>query len=169
MKYNKIAFIGMMGSGKSVISKLLAQKLNFEAAELDEIFVSQEKISISEFFKRYGEEEFRIKETQILKSTLEKENIIISTGGGVVLKEENRNLLNQNDVLTIYLKTNPDTIYNRIKCDNTRPLLNVENKKEEIEKILLKREIFYSKAKKTIDTDNKTIDEILKEIEQWIK
>lgn len=169
MKYKKIVLIGMMGCGKSSISKLLATKINYKLTDLDEIFEIQEKISIKDFFEKFGEENFRIKETENLKSALNEENVIISTGGGVILKKENKDLLFQNNILTIYLKTNAETIYNRIKNDTTRPLLQVENPKKEIENILAKREKDYSLAKITIETDNKTKEEIVEEIIKWIK
>lgn len=169
MKYSKIALIGMMGSGKSSISKILANKLNYNQIELDELFEKQEGISIKDFFIKYTEEEFRKKETIILSDVIQKENIIISTGGGIILKEENRRLLFKNDILTIYLKTTGETIYTRIKNDNSRPLLQVDNPKKEIENILKKREKHYNLAKITITTDNKTEEEITEEILKWIK
>ena len=165
MKYKKIALIGMMGSGKSTISKELAKKLNYALCDTDEIFEKKYNSSIADFFKVFKEEEFRKKETEILKELLQKENIVISTGGGIILKKENRDLLFQDDVLTIYLETSPEAIYNRIKNDKTRPLLLVENPKEEIKKISKNREKYYNLAKIKINTDNKSIEEILK----WIK
>ena len=169
MKYNKIAFIGMMGSGKSTISKIIANHLNFKHIEMDEIFEIQEKISINTFFKKYGEENFREIETKILKENIKKTNTILSTGGGIILKKENRELLFKNDVLTIYLEANFETIHNRIKQDKTRPLLQVDNSKKEIKDILKTRKDFYKLANITINTDNKTIEEITEEILKWIK
>ncbi len=76
MKFKKIALIGMMGSGKTTISKLLANKLNIEAVDLDYVFEKENKIKIKDFFKEYGEEAFRKKENEILNTCLLKENII---------------------------------------------------------------------------------------------
>ena len=166
MKYKKIALIGMMGSGKSSTAKVLAEKLNFELQELDEIFEKEENISIADFFKKNGEENFRTKETQILKNALKKDNTVISCGGGIIIKEENKNLLFKDDILTIYLKADKNTILKRIKNDTTRPLLNTKNQLEAIEEILSKRENFYKQAKYIIETDNKSIEEIIKEIEK---
>ena len=166
MKYKRIALIGMMGSGKSTVAKALAEKINFELQELDEIFEKEENISIADFFRKNGEENFRIKETQILKNALKKENTIISCGGGIIIKKENRDLLFQKDILTIYLKADKNTILKRIKKDTKRPLLNTKNQLETIEEILSNREVFYNQAKYTIETDNKTIEDIIKEIEQ---
>ena len=168
MKYKKIALIGMMGSGKSTISKLLSEKLNYNLFELDEIFEQQEKTSIKEYFKNFGEENFRLKETEILKSTILYNNIVISCGGGIVLKKENQEILFNSDVLTIYLETDVENIYNRIKKDNQRPLLQVENPKEEIEKILNSRKELYKKAQIKIQTNNKKPIEIIEEILETI-
>ncbi len=164
MKYKKIALIGMMGSGKSTISKLLSQKLGYALSELDEIFEQQEKISIKEYFKNFGEESFRLKETKILKNEIANENIIISCGGGIVLKKENQEILFNPDILTVYLETDVENIYNRIKFDSSRPLLQVQNPKKEIEKILNSRKNLYEKAQAKIQTSNKQPDEITKEI-----
>lgn len=171
MKHNKIALIGMMGSGKSAISKILAEKLNFKLCELDEIFEKEQKIKITDFFKKFGEDKFRKIESNILNKTIHNDNIIISCGGGIILLEENRKLLFNNNILSIYLKANTETLYKRIKNDKTRPLLLVENPKEEIEKILSKRELYYNMAQTTIITDNKSQNEIAEEILEkiWIK
>ena len=88
----------------------------------------------------------------------------MALGGGVILRPENRKLLFYNDIKTIYLKTSPETIYQRIKNDKKRPLLMVENPKKEIETILNTREQFYLMADMIIKTDNKTIEEITEEI-----
>lgn len=164
MKHSKIALIGMMGCGKSTISKLLAKELNYTLLELDEIFEIEEKISIKNFFEKHGEKAFRQRENEILKKASTMYPSVISCGGGIILFEENRNILFSNDVTSIYLKTSPETIYQRIKNDNSRPLLQVENPEKEIEKILSQRENFYNQAHFTITTDNKTKEEITQEI-----
>lgn len=164
MKYNKIAFIGMMGSGKTTISRLLADKTGLDFFEADEIFVQNEKMAIKDFFKKFGENSFREKETEILKEISKKENFILSCGGGVVLKKENRDILFNNDIFTIYLETSYKTIFERIKEDTKRPLLQVLNPKEEIKKIIKEREEFYNLANLKIITDNKTKNEIVEEI-----
>ena len=171
MKHKKIAFVGMMGSGKSTISKILAQKLKISHFELDEIFEKQENIKIKDFFKTHGEEKFRQIETQILKTTILNNEFVLSCGGGVILSEKNRDILFNSDIVTIYLETSAKTIFERIKSDRTRPLLLVDNPKEEIDKILSSRENFYSKSSIIINTDDKNIDEIVEEIleELWKK
>lgn len=167
MKYKKIALIGMMGSGKTTISKLLAKKSNWTLFDTDKIFEEENNTTITNFFEKFGENEFRKKEIQILDLISKNENIIISTGGGIILKQENREKLFHQDIFSIYLKTSPDTIFERIKNNKTRPLLLVENPKCEIEKILNSRKDYYNLAQLTVNTDDKTAQEITEEI--WKK
>lgn len=167
MKYKKIALIGMMGSGKTTISKLLAKKTGWELFDTDKIFEQENNITISDFFKNYSQEEFRKKENELLKTISKNENIVISTGGGIILNQENREILFNRDIFSIYLKTNPNVIFERIKNDKSRPLLQVENPKAEIEKIISSREKYYNLAKLTVITNNKSTEEITEEI--WKK
>ena len=164
MKHNIIALIGMMGIGKSTIEMQLAKKLNFNLFELDEIFEEENKIKIKDYFAQFGEESFRTKEAKILNQALNIDYSILSCGGGIVLKKENRAKLFSDNVITIYLSASPETLFERLKQDNTRPLLQVKNLKEEIEKILKTREQYYNLADIIIETDNKTQEEITEEI-----
>lgn len=165
----KIALIGMMGSGKTTVAKFLCEKLNCQNFECDKIFEEKYNIKIADFFSRFGEEKFRDFENKILNEIIKNDNFIISTGGGVILNEKNRKILfkklnNNSNIATFYLKTSSDIIFNRIKKDKTRPLLQVENPKEEIEKLINKREKFYSLSDFEILTDNKKIEKIVEEI-----
>ena len=164
MKHNIIALIGMMGSGKSTIALQLAKKLNFNLFELDEIFEEENKIKIKDYFEQFGEESFRKKESEILSKALQIDYSILSCGGGIVLKKENRNKLFSDNIITIYLKTNSETLFERLKKDTTRPLLQVKNPQEEIKKILTSREEYYNLADIIIETDNKTQEEVTEEI-----
>ena len=159
-----IALIGMMGSGKSTIGKLLNSKLEeFTFVDTDAKIIENEKISINEIFSKFGEEYFRKIEAQTLKTLLKQDNQIISTGGGIVKSEENLKLLKENSVV-IYLKASPETLYERVKSNKERPLLKTENIFEKIKILLNEREINYNKANFTIITDNKLPDEITNEI-----
>jgi len=164
MKYNKIALIGMMGSGKSSVAFELSKNINIKAYDSDKIFEEKYQTTIRDFFEKYDEKTFREYESELLKETVKLESFILSTGGGIVLSEENRDILFNKDIYTIFLSANPETIYNRIKNDTTRPLLLVQNPKSEIEKIINKRINYYKMARKTILTDDKSIKEIVEEI-----
>ena len=166
MKHKKIALIGMMGSGKTTIAKELSKLTNIELYEADDIFEKKYQMTIKKFFKNYGEEKFREKENEILKEIIKNENFIISTGGGVILNQKNREILFNENIKTIYLKTAPDTIFKRIKNNKERPLLLVKNPKEKIAEILNEREKYYNKAHIIIETDNRKIKEIITEINE---
>ena len=166
MKSKKIVLVGMMGSGKSAVSKVLSQKLGYKLLECDEIFEEKFDIKISDFFSKFGEAEFRKREFEILKSILSDNlnNFVVSTGGGAILKKENRDIIFNDDTISIYLKASPEAIFERIKNDETRPLLKVQNPKLEIEKILSQREEFYNLAHFTIENENKTIEKVADEM-----
>ena len=164
MKYKKIAFLGMMGSGKTSAANAFSKLSKIELFDLDDIFVNKYSIEIKDYFAKYGEDDFRKKETELLENISKKDSFILSTGGGIILSNKNRNILFKKDIYTIYLKTSIDTIYERLKDDRSRPLLLVKDPKEEIKKILSTREKYYSMANLVINTDNKTIDEISEEL-----
>ena len=166
MKYNKIALIGMMGSGKTTVAQALSELTEVNWIDIDSLFETKYQLTICNFFQKYSESKFRQYETDLLKEVIQADKFILSTGGGVILSSENREVLFNKDIYTIYLEASPLNIYERIKNNNTRPLLKVDNPKKEIEKILSERIKYYKMANLTINTDNKTIDEIIKAI-QW--
>ena len=159
-----IALTGMMGCGKSTISKELSTLLpEFDCVEMDYEIEKKEKTTINEIFSSKGEKYFREIETKLIKELSRKTKLIISMGGGAFLREENRELLKQNSI-SFYLKTNADEIYNRIKNDTTRPLLKTQDIKAKINEILKNREKYYNLADITIDTTNKKPKEIAQEV-----
>jgi len=166
MKFKKIVLVGMMGSGKSSIARIVAKKLNFKLCECDEIFENKHNILIKDYFKKFGEKKFRYEENIILADVLKNDNIVVSTGGGVILEENNRKLIFSNDdIAAFFIDTPIDVIYERIKNDTSRPLLKVDNPLYEIEKILSNRLKYYKLAQfcvKNIDnTPDYAADEII--------
>lgn len=158
-----ISLIGMMGSGKTCIGELLAKLLNMSFVDTDEQIIKTEKISINQIFAQKGETYFREMETATLKNVLNYNNQIISTGGGIIKSDENLSLLKEKSVV-FYLKASPDIIFKRIKNNEERPLLNVENMKDKIKTILQERISQYEKAQYIIVTDDKSPIEIANEI-----
>ena len=133
-----ISLIGMMGSGKTCIGELLAKLLNMSFVDTDEQIIKTEKASINQIFAQKGETYFRKMETATLKNVLNFNNQIISTGGGIIKSDENLSLLKEKSIV-FYLKANPDILFERIKNNKERPLLNVENMKDKIKTILQER------------------------------
>lgn len=159
MKKNNIILIGMMGSGKSTIGKALAEHLGYNFTDLDTLIVEGEGIKIPEIFEKFGENYFRTIETNALNSLFECENTVISTGGGIVEKKENISTLKKIGTV-FYLQAPSNTLYERIKGDFNRPLLN---NTVEFENILSRREKTYKEANFIIDATGK-INEIVDEI-----
>lgn len=167
---NNITLIGMMGSGKSTIGKKLSEVLpDYNFVDTDELIVLNQNISINDIFAQKGEEYFRHIETSILKEVLNKRNQIISTGGGIILKEENRTLLKQKSIV-IYLQASSDTLFERVKNNKDRPLLNVEDMKNKIATLAAERKELYKNCSTYIvNTEDKTIENVLKEIEGIVR
>ena len=162
--FKNIALTGMMGCGKSSVAKELKNLLyGFEHVEMDEEIEKKEKLSIREIFEQRSEQYFREVESALVRELSDRNNLIISMGGGAFLKEENRKIFLKN-AFCVYLKTSSNLIFERVKNDNTRPLLNVSNLKEKIGELNLNREKFYKFAHIEIITDNKTTKEIAEEI-----
>ena len=154
-----ISLIGMMGSGKTCVGELLAKLLNMSFVDTDEQIIKTEKISINQIFAQKGETYFREIESATLKNVLNYNNQIISTGGGIIKSNENLSLLKEKSIV-FYLKANPDILFERIKNNKERPLLNVEDMKDRIKTILRERISQYEKAQYIIVTDDKSPTEI---------
>lgn len=166
---NKIYLIGPMGSGKSTIGHKLAKMLNYDFIDLDHEIENTTGAKISLIFELEKEEGFRKRETQELQKTIDVNNAIISTGGGIVLLKENRSFL-KNNGYNIYLKANVDTIYKRVANKKTRPLLQVDNPRQEIKNILKQRQNLYNDVcNYYVNTDNKNTKSIINEILNKLK
>jgi shikimate kinase len=157
---SKIILVGMMGAGKTTIGKILSNKLGYGFIDLDKIIEEKSGVKINTIFEIEGEEGFRERELQVLNDCIEKDKVVISTGGGIVTNEKSRVHLIKHNALIIYLKANLQTLCNRLKNDNSRPMLNVDNKEQFIERILEDRDPYYRDlADMDVDTSQmKSID-----------
>lgn len=148
--------IGFMGAGKSSVARLLDE----DFIDMDEVIVDKIGMPISDFFESEGEVAFRRIESETLQELLTSDHLI-STGGGVVVSPENRQLLAENDQ-TIFLKAEFETLYDRIAQDkdNVRPLFN-QNTKEAFKAIYDERQPLYKEAAShTVSVDHKSPEEI---------
>ncbi|MCA0986003.1 shikimate kinase [Guptibacillus algicola] len=157
-----IYLTGFMGSGKTSVASALAKELSMPFIDTDEKIVSEIGKEIPDIFEEEGEEAFRSYETAILEK-LPEEDVIISTGGGIILKEVNRNLMKQNGMV-VYLHCEAEEIVKRLEGDSSRPLLEVKDRSERVAKIFSERLSRYKDAHVEIDTTHRTIEEIVKEI-----
>ncbi|SCX92799.1 shikimate dehydrogenase [Butyrivibrio hungatei] len=157
---------GFMGSGKSTVSELISDKLELELIDTDEAIEEAEGRKISEIFEQDGEEAFRDMETGLMEMVISEHmrETVISLGGGLPVREKNRELLKRAGKV-VYLRTSPETVYDRLKGDDTRPLLKSENPLARIKELQDERGKIYEEAADIIvDTDGKSPEEVANEI-----
>ena len=163
-----IILIGPMGSGKTSTGRMLAKEMGYAFADTDEEVTKRTGVSIAYIFDVEGEEGFRKRECLALKKCLNDNNMILSTGGGIVLSKENRDLL-QDRGTVVYLQTSICFQVKRTASTNNRPLLQNKDPEETLEKLMLTRAPLYEEiADITIMTDNKSLQEMSKEIQRAI-
>lgn len=163
-----IVITGFMGTGKTVVGKELARRLNFKYIDTDDIIEERTKMKISEIFEKYGEKYFRDIETKVAKEVGKYDKHVISTGGGIVLRKENMQSLEENGII-VNLRASPETIYQRtLPTKGSRPLLNKPEPMKEIIKLLKYREPFYKRCHLMIKTDNLDVNSIVNKILNFI-
>lgn len=163
-----IVLTGFMGTGKSSVGRELARRLGMRLVELDAEIEKAEGTAISEIFSRHGETYFRDRETEMARRFAAGKNLVISTGGGIVMREENMNALREGGVI-VCLSASPETILERTGTSDERPLLQVDDPAGEISVLLEKRRPFYEKADIMIDTDAFSPAEIAERIIDEVK
>lgn len=162
----KITLIGFMGAGKTSVAKLLAEKLSLERIDMDQQIIQKSgRKSDQEIFEKDGELVFRELEMSVAKSLMNKNDVIIAAGGGLVMNKINVDYL-KHDGIIIYLKNSFATSRERIK-HNPPPLFKNEQKAKELYDIRLPLYTYYADG--IIETDNKTVEEISEEIIEKIK
>ncbi len=164
---SNIVLIGFMGCGKSSIGRRLSKRLAHEFLDSDDLIIaSAQGTSISDLFATEGEERFRERESAELRKLLEARNIVLATGGGSILREENRSLLHRIGKI-VWLHADPETLFERASRNRKRPLLNVENPRSTFNALLESRIPIY-KATADIQIDatglpqEQTVDEIVR-------
>jgi shikimate kinase len=163
-KYKNIYLIGLMGSGKTTLGKILSKKLDKHFYDSDQVIEEKLGVNVPMIFEYEGEAGFREREKDILKELVSKQNIVLATGGGIILSESNRDLLAKNGIV-IYLKSIQKDLVLRMKNDKTRPLLKNGNVELIIKKLCQEREPLYEQiADFEITTKNKRIHEVVNEI-----
>ncbi len=165
-----IVLIGFMGCGKSSIGAKLAKVFQCPLIDTDQVLEEEFGCTISEFFEREGEEEFRKRETMLLERFIQKkEKMVLATGGGMPLRAENAALLKKIGTV-FFLKVTPEETLARLENDTTRPLLMGEDKEKKVRKLLAERMPKYmAAADYVIETDGKSFYEIINEVETAIK
>jgi shikimate kinase len=154
----------MMGAGKSSVGRLLQRRTGLVCFDTDELIVAEFGLSIAEIFARYGEQRFRDGETEVLRKLFLPQPIIIVTGGGIVFRPENVDLLKRLGTV-VWLAADEATLFERASRRGDRPLLKTANPRAMFSELLRKREPVYAAAADLkVDTSSLTHDEIVNEI-----
>ncbi len=165
-----IILVGAMGCGKTLIGHKLSLKLKKNFFDIDNELIKSTGVSIIDIFDIEGEDIFRKRETKMLSKLCTIDDIILATGGGVVIRKENRELIKKSGSV-IYLKSSVECLYDRLKYNQTRPLLkNVNNKKQVIQDIINSREELYLEcANIVVDVSYKKHYVVVNEIKKILK
>lgn len=159
-----LMLIGFMGTGKSTVANKLKQRLLVEQIEMDALIEQEAGMSIPDIFEKFGEAHFRDLETEMLRKFKEKKPVVVSCGGGAILRDENIEIMKGQGKI-ILLTATPETIYERVKDSHDRPVLNGNMNVEYISELMEKRRERYEMAADIIiATDGKSVDEICNEI-----
>jgi shikimate kinase len=165
-----VALAGFMGTGKSRIGWELSRRLSLTFIDTDKVIERVSCMRISDIFEYYGEATFRDYETEVVRRCLKLDEVVISTGGGTVMREENREMLKSRGPVVV-LWASPETIYKRTRR-HKRPLLEVSNPIERIRELLQsRREAYEQVAAFHVSTDNRdssdVVEEIVAKLWQW--
>ena len=167
MNNNNIFLIGPMGAGKTTIGKQLARQLKWDFYDSDRIVEERTGVDIALIFEKEGEEGFRSREEKVIDELTQLNNIVLATGGGAVLRQQNRvNLINRGTIC--YLSSSIKDLINRTSKDKKRPLLQGKDKpKIVITQLLKEREpVYIEMADHIINTSNSSIQAVIKDIIQ---
>lgn len=158
-----------MGCGKSTVADRLLKEYGMEIVEMDQELVDRVGMTIPEMFAKYGEEYFRDEETKLLTECGKKSNVVVSCGGGAVLREQNVTIMKSSGLI-VWLTANPQTILERVGKDENRPLLKGNKNVSSIREMLEKRLPCYEKAADVrVETDGRNVEDICKEIIKKVK
>lgn len=169
MQQINIYFVGPMGAGKTTIGRRVAELLGYEFVDLDHEIEEQTGASVSLVFEIEGEAGFRLRETKALKDLCERKGVLLATGGGVVLREENRDVLSSSG-LVVYLRTSVDQQIRRLRQDKQRPLLQTPNRRRKLREMAdLRNPLYESVCDITVDTGGRSMHVAAKRIAATIE
>ena len=160
---SNIVLVGFMGTGKTSVGQRLAQKLNRSYIDTDDVIERDNEMIIADIFREHGESYFRRLESDAVRKVSDLDNHVISTGGGVVLRQENLKMLKRNGMV-FSLAATPEEIWKRVGHETHRPLLQGPQPLDRIRKMLAARAPFYARADCTIHTTGLSIEAVADQI-----
>lgn len=165
-----VILIGYRGTGKGMVGKSLAKRINFKFLDIDDKIEESTRLKIPEIFERFGEKHFRNLETKTIEEACSRNKYVLATGGGAPMRKKNVRAMKKHGVL-ILLTCSPEVIYSRIKGDKHRPALtNLDNEFKEVVFMLKERNLTYhAVADFSTDTSEKSVEENVNEIVGFLK
>lgn len=151
-QYHNIALVGFMGVGKSTVGQILASMLDFEFIDTDRVIEAREGRRISEIFAKEGEGHFRDLETRLIREYETRQRLVLSTGGGLVVRPENLESL-RTHALVVCLWASPSVIHERVRHQGHRPLLSTPDPLARIHELLEERKPAYQQADILVGVD----------------
>lgn len=169
MPFNNIFLVGPMGAGKSTVGRQLADALSFSFRDSDQEIQRRTGVDIPTIFEYEGEEGFRQRERQVIKELTEETGIVLATGGGAVLRPDNRQDLASRGVV-IYLRCSPEQQFSRTSRDRNRPLLHTEDPLERLRELMEVRDPLYKQvADLLVSTERRGTSSVVKEIRKRLE
>lgn len=163
---NRIFLVGLMGAGKTTVGKLLAKQLGKTFYDSDHVIEERTGVKISTIFELEGEEGFRKREMAVIEELAHLDDVILATGGGTVLSQQNRTVL-RNSGHVVYLRAKVHDLWLRMRHDKHRPLLQNVDIREKLEQLYQERHPLYTEvASIVIDTGNQPVSSIVNKIEK---
>lgn len=154
MDFNNIYITGFMGSGKSTVGRILADKLGFKFIDLDRIIEIDQGKRIKDIFRLNGEKYFRDIETKVVEKTYKNKECVFACGGGIVERRQNIYIIKRSGVV-VYLKISAGDALKRLKYVKDRPLLEVDQREKTIKELLSKRDVLYRKYSDLVVSNTK--------------
>jgi shikimate kinase len=158
-----LVLVGLMGAGKSAIGRLVASALNIPFVDSDHEIERVSRMTISDLFAAYGEDEFRALETRVIKRLLRSGPKVVSTGGGAFINERSRKAI-QKGSLSLWLKADLEILWERVNKRDTRPLLKTEEPKKTLENLMAIRYPIYAEADLMVMSRDVTKDIMVNEV-----
>ncbi len=166
---DNIYLVGLMGAGKTTVGKMLARQTGKVFYDSDQEIKNKTGVSISHIFEVEGEAGFRVRESSVLNELTQMRNIVLATGGGAVLAEQNRALLRNNGIV-IYLRASVDDLWARTRHDKNRPLLQTEDPHAKLSELFALRDPLYKEvADIVVDTSKQSVSSLARHILQLLE